>query len=299
MKWLSIVLSTIILSGCVSSDGKNATNTRWLYPPMARPVRVDLGKEIKIAQLTELLAQDDIPDDVRAKMFFERANLYDLVGLKNLSRFDLERSLELNPAQSDVFNMLGVYFTEIGQFDSAYEAFDSAIELNENNVYAKRNQSIALYYGQRPELAIDPLNEIKPDNIEAPFHALWVYIIDSELDPVKAKSDLEQAYSHRLPNVWGWAIVSMMLDGKHDSDVFKTILNGTKDNAVLAQRLTEAYFYLAKRYQMEEKYADAIALYKLALSFNVYEYIENRYAMLELEKIYHHLKAEQIKQNNS
>lgn len=264
---------------------------------MARPVRVDLGKEIKIAQLTELLAQDDIPDDVRAKMFFERGNLYDLVGLKSLSRFDLERSLELNPAQSDVFNMLGVYYTEIGQYDSAYEAFDSAIELNKNNVYAKRNQAIALYYGQRPELAIDPLTEITPDNIEAPFHALWVYIIESDLDPVKAKANLEQAYFHRLPNIWGWSIVSMMLDGKHDSDVFKTILNGTKDNTVLAQRLTEAYFYLAKRYQMEEKYADSIALYKLALSFNVYEYIENRYAMLELEKIYHHLKAEQKKQH--
>lgn len=299
MKWLSIILSTIVLSGCAASDEKDATNTRWLYPPMARPVQVDLGKEVKIAQLTELLAQDDIPDDVRAKMFFERGNLYDLVGLKNLSRFDLERSLELNPAQSDVFNMLGVYYTEIGQYDSAYEAFDSAIELDENNVYAKRNQAIALYYGQRPELAIDPLKEIAPDNIEAPFHALWVFIIESELDKVKARADLEKAYSHRLPNVWGWSIVSMMLDGRHDSDVFKTILNGTKDNTVLAQRLTEAYFYLAKRYQMEEKYADAIALYKLALSFNVHEYIENRYAMLELEKIYHRLKAQQSEQNNS
>lgn len=299
MKWLSIILSSVILLGCASSDQSGSANTRWLYPPMARPVQVGLEKEVKIAQLTELLGRNNIPDDIRAKMFFERGNLYDMVGLKNLSRLDLERSLELNPAQSDVFNMLGVYYTEIGQYDSAYDAFDSAIELDANNVYAKRNQAIALYYGERPELAIEPLNQVAPDNAEAPFHALWEFIIESELDKKKATDDLKTAYAQRKPNVWGWALVNMMLDEKHDSQVFKLILNSTKDNTVLAQRLTEAYFYLAKRYQMEEKYADAIALYKLALSFNVYEYIENRYAMLELEKIYHVLKAEQTKQNAS
>ncbi|MCE0493321.1 lipoprotein NlpI [Vibrio sp. DNF-1] len=285
----------MVLLGCASSDKQNSENIRWLYPPMARPVQVSLDKEVKIAQLTELLGRKNIPDDVRAKMFLERGDLYDSVGLKNLARLDLERSLDLNPAQSEAFNMLGVYYTETGQFDSAYEAFDSAIELNAKNAFAKRNQAIALYYGQRPKLAIEPLEQVKPDKVEAPFHYLWVYIIESELDPVKAKADLKRTYSEHHPDVWGWSLVRMMLNPKADSQTFKQILDSTKDNTVLAQRLTEAYFYLAKRYQMKGQYADAIALYKLSLSFNIYEYIENRYAMLELEKIYHHLKALQIK----
>ncbi|WP_439333237.1 lipoprotein NlpI [Vibrio viridaestus] len=299
MKWLSIILSSFILLGCASSGSREAANTRWLYPPMARPVQPDLGKEVKIAQLTELLGRDNLPDKVKAKMFFERGNLYDAVGLKNLSRLDLERSLDLNPAQSEVFNMLGVYFTEMGQFDSAYEAFDSSLELDKNNVYAKRNQAIALYYGERPKLAIEPLEKIHPEDVEAPFHALWLYIIENDLDPVKAKSDLAKAYEQHKSDVWGWSLVAMMLNKVDEGDVFKALLNGTKDNTVLAQRLTEAYFYLAKRYQLEHQYADAIALYKLALSFNVYEYIENRYALLELEKIYHQLKEQQTEKDAS
>jgi len=299
VKWLSIILTSVVLMGCASSGDQETTNTRWLYPPMARPVQADLRVEVKIAQLTELLGRKNLPSDVKAKMYFERGNLYDEVGLKNLSRLDLERSLNLNPAQSEVFNMLGVYYTEIGEFDSAYDSFDSAIELNPKNTYAKRNQSIALYYGDRPELALDPLIKIKPSKLEAPFHALWIYIIESKLDPVNAKIRLETEYKDHDQTVWGWSLVGMMLDDTLDGQVFKHILNSTKNNAVLAQRLTEAYFYLAKRYQMKGKYADAIALYKLALSFNVYEYIENRYSLLELEKIYHQLKNEQLKKENS
>jgi lipoprotein NlpI len=84
----------------------------------------------------------------------------------------------------------------------------------------------------------------------------------------------------------------MVLEKTPDKEVFKQILAGTKDNTVLAHRLTEAYFYLGKRYQLQGKYADAVSLYKLAISFNVYEYVEHRYAFLELENIYLMLKKE-------
>ncbi|MFA0280088.1 lipoprotein NlpI, partial [Vibrio sp. 10N.222.55.F8] len=62
-------------------------------------------------------------------------------------------SLSLNPAQPDIFNLLGVYFTQVGEFDAAYESFDSTLELDPANSYAERNRSIALYYGERYDLA--------------------------------------------------------------------------------------------------------------------------------------------------
>ena len=63
---------------------------------------------------------------------------------------------------------------------------------------------------------------------------------------------------------------------------------------MLAQRLTEVYFYMAKRHQQEGDFAGAISLYKLALAGNVFEYVEHRYSFLELSRIYNHVKAEQL-----
>ena len=47
---------------------------------------------------------------------------------------------------------------------------------------------------------------------------------------------------------------------------------------------------------MNGDYANAISLYKLAVSFNVYEYVEHRYSFLELSRIFSTLKAEHLAQ---
>jgi lipoprotein NlpI len=67
-------------------------------------------------------------------------------------------------------------------------------------------------------------------------------------------------------------------------------LESTNDNQILAERLTEVYFYLGKRDELQGQYASAISLFKLAIAFNVFEYVEHRYAFLELENIYYQLK---------
>jgi lipoprotein NlpI len=89
-----------------------------------------------------------------------------------------------------------------------------------------------------------------------------------------------------------------MLNEMSEDAAFKELSKSATDNQNLAQRLTEAYFYLAKRHQLEGNYAKAITLYKLALSFNVYEYVEHRYALLELGQIFSDLREvrkEQLK----
>ena len=49
----------------------------------------------------------------------------------------------------EVFNYLGIYLTQAGNFDAAYEAFDSVLELDPTYNYARLNRGIALYYGGR------------------------------------------------------------------------------------------------------------------------------------------------------
>lgn len=56
------------------------------------------------------------------------------------------------------------------------------------------------------------------------------------------------------------------------------------------------YFYLAKNYQYKGDYSNAIALYKLSISLNVYEFSEHRYAFLELGRIFKSIQAERAEE---
>ncbi|MBW3694210.1 lipoprotein NlpI [Vibrio sp. T187] len=294
MKWFQTasLFLLITLTGCASTT---ESPSQWVYPPMAVPLQASVQQEVQIARLTQLLQRTDLKNEVRAKMLFERGNYYDSVGLRDLARLDFNQSLSLNPAQPDIFNLLGVYFTQVGEFDAAYEAFDSTLELDPSNSYAERNRSIALYYGERYELASEEMAKHYSDDPSDPFRALWSYIIQYELEPEQAKLDLQARYAERDES-WGWVLVAIMLEDITEEQAFKAILAGTRDNTLLAQRLTETYFYLAKRYHMQGDFANAISLYKLALSFNVYEYVEHRYSYLELARIFEQVQADRIAQ---
>ncbi|MGX1925850.1 lipoprotein NlpI [Vibrio sp. NH-7] len=293
MKWFQTValgLTLLVTAGCASKSSQQA---EWLYPPMAVPLQASVQQEVQIARLSQLLQRPDLTSEVRAKMFFERGNYYDSVGLRDLARLDYNQSLALNPAQPDLFNLLGVYFTQAGEFDAAYDAFDSTLELDPDNSYAERNRAIALYYGDRIELALEDIEKHYNQDPSDPFRALWLYLIQAEVDPALARQDLVLRYQRR-DEQWGWVLVAITLGDVTEQQAFKAILSGTRDNTLLAQRLTEAYFYLGKRYQSEGDFASAISLYKLAISFNVYEYVEHRYAFLELSRIYNEVKEQQL-----
>ncbi len=293
MKWCytaAISLSLLVISGCTSIAGNN--EPQWLYPPMAVPLQASVQQEVQIARLTQLLQRADLSDEVRAKMFYERGSYYDSIGLIDLARLDYDQSLSLDPQQPELFNLLGVYYTQVGEFDAAYDAFDSALELDPNNSYAARNRAVALYYGDRNHLALEEISKHYEEDPSDPFRALWLYIIKAEQDPEQARAELLGSYEHRNEQ-WGWLLVALTLNTVSEEQVFNAILQGTRDNTLLAQRLTEAYFYLAKRYQQEGDYAQALSLYKLVLSSNVYEYVEHRYALLELSRIYHIVRDEQ------
>ncbi|WP_440888655.1 lipoprotein NlpI [Vibrio sp. WZ-1] len=294
MKWFQTasLCIAIALTGCANTSQQ--TSQQWVYPPMAVPLQPSVQQEVQIARLSQLLQRPDLSDEVRAKMHYERGSYYDSVGLRDLARLDFNQSLQLNPAQPDIFNLLGVYFTQLGEFDAAYEAFDSTLELAPENSYAERNRAIALYYGGRIDLAMEDMTKHYEENPKDPFRALWLYIIEAEQNPELAKANLQQRYQRDISEEWGWVLVAIMLRDVPDDAALKAIMEGTRENHRLAERLTETYFYLGKRYQLEGDVADAISLYKLAISFNVYEYVEHRYSFVELTQIYEKLQQERL-----
>ena len=93
-----------------------------------------------------------------------------------------------------------------------------------------------------------------------------------------------KSYSNLVAdNVWAKKIIQLYL-GEISQQVFVSQLTlGVSSNKALSERLCEAYFYLGKYSQLQGKNTSAANFFKLALSTNVYEFVEHRYAKLELD----------------
>ncbi|WP_028023819.1 lipoprotein NlpI [Enterovibrio calviensis] len=287
MRWLplTIVSSLLLLSGCATSTSKQNSQP-WHYLPMAVPLQSTTQQEVQLARIDQILLREDLTEQDRAQIYYERGLINDSLGLRDLARLDFNRSLSFNPAQPDVFNILGVYFTQSGMYDAAYEAFDSTLELDETHQYAERNRGIALYYGGRYDLAVRDLLKHYKDDGNDPYRAIWLYLAEQQKSGTEtATQALRAHYQASDKKDWGWLITRLYLNDISEEAFFREIMRSSADNAQLAQRLCEGYFYLAKRYQSQGDLGSAVALYKLAMAGNVYEFVEHRYSMLELSLI--------------
>ncbi|WP_189337798.1 lipoprotein NlpI [Photobacterium sanguinicancri] len=285
---LACIAVVMMLTGCATS-----TKTMWTHPPMAIPLQPTIQQQIQLARIDQLMKRDDLDNDTLAQMFYERGLLNDSLGLRDLARLDFNQSLSMRPNQPDVFNILGVYFTQGAHFDAAYEAFDSTLELNFQHPFAQRNRGIALYYGGRLDLAHEDLIVHYQQNVNDPYRVIWLYLVDVERTPEQALNKLRLRYDASDKQDWGWLMVRMYLGDISESDYLKEIANGSESNDQLAERLTEGYFYLAKRYQQEGNYSAALMLYKLTLAGNVYEFVEHRFALLETGRVLSQYQAQQ------
>ncbi|WP_375321803.1 lipoprotein NlpI [Aliivibrio logei] len=288
MNWIRVALVGVVmvLSGCASTSNTSG----WVSPPMAVPLQASIQQEIQRSRLDQLLLRPDVDDITRAKMFYERGLINDSLGLRDLARVDFTQSLNLKPDQSDVFNILGVYYTQNTDFDGAYEALDSALELDPSNQFAERNLAIALYYGERYDQAYEIARKHYNDAPTDPYRAIWLYWIGLEVDPLAATEEFKVQYQQRTDDDFGWDLAGLILKETTEDEFFNKLLTTTRNNVELAQKLTEGYFYLAKGYQHDGDYPSAIALYKLAMAGNVYEFVEHRYSFVELGKIYQSLR---------
>lgn len=269
----------MVLTGCASSQAK------WTHPPMAVPFQPTIQQQIQLARIDQLLKRDDLDKATVAQMFYERGLLNDSLGLRDLARLDFNQSLSLKPNQPDVFNILGVYFTQSAHFDAAYEAFDSTLELNPQHPFAQRNRGIALYYGGRLALAHDDLLVHYQQGVNDPYRVIWLYFVEFEQDSETAAQKLKLRYDASDKQDWGWQIVRLYLGEITETQFLNEIATESESNDQLAERLTEGYFYLAKAYQQQGDFSAAVMLYKLALAGNVYEFVEHRFSLLEISRI--------------
>ncbi|MFT6206683.1 MAG: lipoprotein NlpI [Colwellia sp.] len=277
---LVIVISS--LQGCASNpenDASLAMNQLIIVEPLA----INYKSEIAIARLTDVIQRAEITDAQRAELYYDRGVVYDSVGLRSLARLDFNRALRLKPDFVDAYNFLGIHFTQLQEFNQAYEAFDSAIDLAPEHEYAYLNRGIALYYGGRAELSIDDFSTFQQRKSNDPYRILWMYLAESAANNLDAQTSLKLAAEQVEESVWAKNIIELYLGEITEQKFISQLSIGVNSNKALSERLCEAYFYLGKYYQLKDNNELAANFFKLALSTNVYEFVEHRYAKLELD----------------
>lgn len=275
LRWWFVIMA-LMLAGCSNSDWRSKDSV------LAVPLQPTLQQEVILARMEQILASRALTDDERAQLLYERGVLYDSLGLRPLARNDFSQALAIRPDMPEVFNYLGIYLTQAGNYDAAYEAFDSVLELDPTYNYAYLNRGIALYYGGRYRLARDDLQAFYSDDPNDPFRSLWLFLIEKKIDDGKARNALQSHHVRANKGQWGWNIVEFYLGEISESTLMARLKADATDNTSLAEHLSETDFYLGKHYlSMGDKNA-ASALFKLTVANNVHNFVEHRYALLEL-----------------
>lgn len=281
-----LICSVLLTQGCASSQvnsNGNVSSSIMNNIVIAEPLGINYKSEIAIARLTEVINRAKITEDQRAQLFYDRGVLYDSVGLRSLARFDFSHALQLKPDLIDAYNFLGIHYTQLQEFAQAYEQFDSALDLAPEHEYAYLNRGIALYYGSRPELASIDFKAFHQKQQDDPYRLLWLYLTEYEVDPLAAKYSLKQRAEIVDERTWAKQVIYLYLGEISQSEFVKGLTKDVRSNKELTERLCEAYFYLGKYNQTLGYRGSAANYFKLALSTNVYEFVEHRYAKLELD----------------
>ena len=275
-----LVSSLLITQACSTNTNPQSAIGDLI---IAEPIEISYKNEIALARLTQVLLRAEISDGQRAELYYQRGVEYDKVGLRALARFDFNQALSLKPDMVDAYNFLGIHFTQLQEFNQAYDAFDSAIELAPDHEFAFLNRGIALYYGGRPNLASADFETFRQYQQNDPYRVLWQYLSDLEIDKEKATSDLRLNAELISESVWAKNVIKLYLGEMSQNTFISLLADNVNSNVGLTERLCEAYFYLGKYSQMQGDNYAALNFFKLALSTNVYEFVEHRYAKLELD----------------
>ncbi len=272
-----------VLSACQSSSSVRSPFMNGLL--LAEPEEVSARSQIAIARYTHVLYQAKLTDSERAEYLFQRGIAYDSIGLSNLARVDYLEAIKLNPTLAEAHNSVGVHYIQAGLYMQAYESFDASLELNPNYEYAVLNRGIALYYGGRIELASKDTSKFLANDKDDPYRVLWRYITYRKVNPEDAIIELRSHRQTLSSDKWATSLVDLFLENGSESKVISSLLSDVKSQTQLNQRLCEAYFYLGKYNAEKGAFTKAENYFKLALSTNIYEFVEHKYARIELTNL--------------
>lgn len=284
----------LLLTGCTTAPEPDTTETdrqstsavqpaHQFYLP--EPLSSDQNAQVDVARISEILANQTLEDEQRAVLLYRRGLTYDTLGLRTLAALDMNQALDLRPNLADAYHYLGVYHNENGDYDRAYESFDSVIELDPSHEFVYLNRGLTSYYNGQYELAFSDIADYYFQDPQDPFRVLWYYFTQYQLDPGRAYEQLHENRESIPEDLWGREIVDFMAGELGPDGLIEAAFARAEDQYELNHLLCEVYFYLGKRAAQEGQAYAAMNYFKLALITNVQAYLEFRYARHELSLI--------------
>lgn len=288
LQLLALILVSILISGCQSTKTLNKVTVPHVVNNVVvtEPIAVDYQSELAIAKLTQVIMHANLEEDKLAQLYYDRGVIYDSLGLRSLSQLDFRRALELKPDYADAYNFIGIHLTLLGQYSQAFDAFDSALEIQPNHAYVHLNRGIALHYFGRNQLSLEDIELFQLRNSSDPYRAIWLFIVESEINPVEALTRLRFNAQQADKSQWGYQIIRLLAGDLSEQAFIDGMLSNVRSTKELADRLCEGYFYLAKFKLMTDEVEQAKNYLRLSLATNVYEFIEHKYARVELNRLY-------------
>lgn len=301
----SLVLAFFLcasLSSCslLSSSEKEITEPSFLgvfSVPKEDIVIVEPSKENRerdqliVIQLSQMLESSQVKTpSARAEVFYDLGIIYDRLGLEASARSMFLNSLSERADFAPSYNIIGVYLAQNENFQDAYDAFDSALELDPDNLYPLMNRAIALYYAGRYSLAVPDMERFCADDVNDPYRMLWLYLIESKtISHGEALSHLKDRYqkasSEAKNDNWAFNIVDYYLGKKSKKDLIEEMSSNEVPLAEKQSRLCEGYFYIGKEFERLGQDKLAYDYFKLSLATQMYGYLEYRYAFSEIKNL--------------
>jgi len=283
--YLSVILLTVLvcLSGCqMTSQDRDVKN----YFPLSTAVQINYQDEVHLLHLNQLLADDSaLSAEQQARLLYDRALIYDRMGLSAHSHYDLTQVINIDPLFAPAYNTLGFQLLLNRSYDEAFEAFDSALELSDKVQYSYLHRAFGLSQVGRDQLASQDIGKFYDFEPNDPYRILWRYIINSKLDPEQALLNLKNAKQLKDDHRFAWALIDVIVGRVTEKQLFNVISYDVESNKELAQRLCEAYFYLGYWHKLSGDLNTAIYYFKLTTAGNIQEFIEYKYALIELSSI--------------
>ena len=277
---LSVIL---FISGCVQSGNVFIAPSKVVLADQTPNTHFE--QEVMITRIGQVLLVGKMSNEERATLHFERGVLYDSLGLWGLARYDFTQALALQPKMASVYNYLGLYLLLEEDYDSALETFNAVFELDPNYDYTHLNRGLNFYYVERYNLAEDDLMNFYEADTKDPYRVLWLYLNEQKLKPQEAHANLVERAKGLSKDFWGTNIVQYYLGNISVSDLQERATKFAENSQQYAEILTETYFYLAKQKLNLGQIDEAAALFKLAIANQVYNFVEYRFAVLELMKL--------------
>ncbi len=282
---LLFIVGSALLSSCASQFQTSSSTSQMSNLLLAEPAPMNPKSQLAIARYSHILTSAELDDEQRAQVHLQRGTYYDSLGLSGLAQYDYNQAIQLKSDLARAYNSIGVHYTQQMNFIQAYESFDATLDIDPSLDFAFLNRGIALYYGGRPQLASDDLDTFYNKNKADPLRAVWRYLAQSDIDKASAMASLAVIRPELSDENWATYIVELLLGEVTENQVLGALIQGVTSQQQLTYRLCEAYFYLGKYHVEQGNSGIASNYFKLSLSTNVFEYIEHRYARLELGRL--------------